>query len=244
MTTVVLVHGAWHGAWCWDLVTPLLRDGGVAPVAVELPFTSFADDVAVVRAAVAEAGEPVVLVGHSYGGSVVSAASAAPGVAAVLYVTAKVVGTGEPQDLTGGALPEGHESVLTPELVAAIRFAEDRTTVSADDAKALFYHDCPAGLAETGANRLRPVHLPCATGTPDDTNWSALPTSYVLCTEDRAIPYAVQAAYASRLDGETVTLSSGHSPFYSHPAELSDHILRMARSVGAPSAGARDAEAT
>jgi pimeloyl-ACP methyl ester carboxylesterase len=72
--TVVLVHGAWHGAWCWEKVTPQLDEAGVAWMAVDLPFTSFEDDVAATRAAIDSAGGPVVLCGHSYGGAVITEA--------------------------------------------------------------------------------------------------------------------------------------------------------------------------
>jgi pimeloyl-ACP methyl ester carboxylesterase len=72
---LVLVHGAWHGAWCWDAVVRELSDRGVPAAAVELPLTAFRDDVATVRQAIEEAGEEVVVCAHSYGGMVVSTAA-------------------------------------------------------------------------------------------------------------------------------------------------------------------------
>ncbi|MEV0679037.1 alpha/beta fold hydrolase [Actinosynnema sp. NPDC050436] len=232
MTTVVLVHGAWHGAWAWSRVEPLLREEGLSTTAVELPFTTFADDVGAVRDAVVAAGGPVLLVGHSYGGSPVSAASATPGVAGVVFVTAKVVRAGGPQDLGESELPAGHTSVLTPELTAAIELGDDgRTRVAAADALDLFYHDCPTGPAHAAARRLRPVAVACATGSPTSTGWQHLPTTYVLCTQDRAIPLAVQEAYASRLTGDRVRLHAGHSPFYSHPADLAHTLVRAAHNA-------------
>ena len=74
MTRIVLVHGAWHGAWCWDGVVAELGDRQIEAVAVELPFTGFEDDVDVVRSAIGSAGEGVVVCAHSYGGAVVSQA--------------------------------------------------------------------------------------------------------------------------------------------------------------------------
>jgi len=75
MGGVVLVHGAFHGAWCWDAVVAELRERGVEVTAPELPLTGFADDVAVARAAI-EAADDAVVCGHSYGSSVISAAAA------------------------------------------------------------------------------------------------------------------------------------------------------------------------
>jgi len=74
--TVALVHGAWHGAWCWDKVVAQLADAHVPVIAVDLPFTSFHDDVNAVRKALDTASDRVVLCGHSYGGAVISEADA------------------------------------------------------------------------------------------------------------------------------------------------------------------------
>ena len=100
MSGVVLVHGSWHDAWCWEPVVDELRTRGAAPVAaVDLPFTGLDDDVATVRSAVDTmadtTGGPVVVVGHSYGGLVISHA-AAPGTAShLVFIAAIVIDVGE-----------------------------------------------------------------------------------------------------------------------------------------------------
>src|SRR5262249_44022254 len=76
MTDVVLVHGAWHGAWCWDGVVAALEGNGISVTAVELPLTGLDSDVAAARRAIQDAGERVVVVGHSYGGEVIARAAA------------------------------------------------------------------------------------------------------------------------------------------------------------------------
>src|SRR5687767_5236401 len=92
---VVLVHGAWHGPWCWDKVVALLDEEGVPSVAVELPFTSFADDVAATRGVIQAVDGPVVLCGHSYGGAVITEAGHHPAVEHLVYLTAFALEEGE-----------------------------------------------------------------------------------------------------------------------------------------------------
>src|SRR5580692_477064 len=96
MSEVVLVHGSWHGAWCWDGVVDELTRAGVGSVAVELPFTSYDDDVAVARAAIESVGEGYVVLGHSYGGMVITqAASGLTGVSRLVYLAAFQADEGE-----------------------------------------------------------------------------------------------------------------------------------------------------
>ncbi len=96
MAQVVLVHGGWHGAWCWDAVIGELRTRDVTVAAPELPLTSFADDIRVVRAALETAGDDIVVCGHSYGGCVISAAAAdVPTVRRLVYLCAFMVDAGE-----------------------------------------------------------------------------------------------------------------------------------------------------
>ncbi len=93
---VVLVHGAWHGAWCWDLVVDELAALGVSAVAVELPLTGLGADVEEVRAAVTQAGPGAVVVGHSYGGLVISlAASGSSTVGRLVYLAALMLDAGD-----------------------------------------------------------------------------------------------------------------------------------------------------
>ena len=109
MTRLLLVHGAFHGAWCWDKLRPELTVRGIEHEVVELPFTTPDDDVATVRAAVdllSKDGHPVTLLGHSFGGAVISAAAADdgapyPGVAALVYLTAIMVAPDQSVDFSG-----------------------------------------------------------------------------------------------------------------------------------------------
>src|ERR1700691_3427450 len=100
MTRIVLIHGAWHGAWCWDGVSAELGARQIDAIAVELPFTGFADDVDVVRSAIGSAGQGVVVCAHSYGGAVVSqAVTQLTNVGHLVYLAA-FVNTGDASALT------------------------------------------------------------------------------------------------------------------------------------------------
>ncbi|WP_165494882.1 alpha/beta fold hydrolase [Actinomadura roseirufa] len=228
--TVVLVHGAWHGAWSFERLTPLLRDAGVPCAAVELPFTSYTDDVAAARSVIESVPGPVLLVGHSYGGSVISAAGDRPNVRELMFVAGKVAPAGGPQDLEASDLPPGHASVLTPELIDAILPEADATTVDPGRAHDLFYNDCPPEDSAAAVRRLRPVSTRCAEGGPDVAAWEKLPATYVVCALDRAIPPAVQEAYAARLGVTPMVLPTSHSPFWSRPRLLAERIVHRTRS--------------
>ena len=114
MGKIVLVHGAFHGAWCWDGVVAALAERGLDSHAVELPLTSFSDDISTARSAIAAAGDGAVVCGHSYGGCVISAAADQPGVRRLVYLCALQVDAGEdPNKIMAGHLPVGRTVVMT-----------------------------------------------------------------------------------------------------------------------------------
>jgi hypothetical protein len=178
MGKVVLVHGAWHGAWCWDDVLAELHERGVEAGAIELPLTSHRDNVEVAAAAIAAAGPDAVVCGHSYDGCVISSAAKVANVGRLVYLCALMLDEGEEPF----ALSEGYEVELTTALV----IDEAAGTLSVDAARAgeVFDGDSPAHVADarppgfarcrsrtTGAsptNRRGPRHRPptwCASGT-------------------------------------------------------------------------------
>ena len=152
MSGVVLVHGAWHGAWCWAPVVEELRQRGVTVDAVDLPLTGFSHDVRAAREATEAMGPDTVLVGHSYGGMVISeAAATVPTVCRVVYVAALMCDAGE--DAT--AILTGHGSPLTESLV----FTETGVTVEPGAARELFYGDSDTTSAADLVAHLRPMPL-------------------------------------------------------------------------------------
>jgi pimeloyl-ACP methyl ester carboxylesterase len=214
--TVVLVHGAWHGAWCWEPVIARLDAAGVHSVAVDLPSVSsraanLQDDAACVREALDHIAGDVALVGHSYGGAVITEAGAHPAVAHLVYLTAFALEVGESaakNDLTGG------ESATA--LNKAMQFGDGVLTLEPETAIEAFYHDCSADEARASVNRLRPQSLNALQGEATQAAWREKPATYVVCTDDRALPTALQRSNAARI-GNSIDWPTSHSPFLSRP---------------------------
>jgi pimeloyl-ACP methyl ester carboxylesterase len=212
MAEVVLVHGAWHGAWCWDGVVVELHRLGVQVTAVELPLAGLHADVAAARSAIEAAGPASVVVGHSYGGSVISAAAAGLPVARLIYLAAFLTESGaDTSALVSGKLGE------------SIVVGERGYTVDPAAIPELFYGDSdPARAAEMIA-RLRP--MPFDTSGPLETEpaWRSIPATYVVCTNDQAIPASSQRQMAARAEA-VIEWPTDHSPFVTRPSAVAELI--------------------
>ncbi len=238
MTTYVLIHGAWHGAWCWERVAPALERAGHRVLALDLPghgmdrtpardvtLDAYADRVC---GALDEAGEPVVLVGHSMGGVVITqAAERRPEkVRALVYVTAFLPRDGESLVQIAS---EDREALVLPNLV----MSEDQTsaTLRPEAVRDAFYGACSAEDAARAQERLVPQAL-APFQTPVHTtpeNWGRVPRAYVECLRDRAITPPIQRKMRAALPcRKVVTLDTDHSPFYSASQELADRLLDLA----------------
>lgn len=230
--TVVLVHGAWHGAWSWAPLQAELDARGVPSLAIDLPghgastlpATDLAGDAAHLRSVLDTVVGPVVLVGHSYGGAVVSAV---PGphdqLRSIVFVAAFALRAGESVNAIVQAHPgEGSE------LRHAIVMRDDGTSVLLPEpAVAALYGSCPgpavrAALARLGPQRMDTFVQPIATST-----LGVVPSAYVRCTLDRAVPVAQQDAMAVHCD-EVIDLETDHSPFISSTVDLADVLERLA----------------
>jgi len=212
MAGVVLVHGAWHGAWCWDAVVEELERRGVTVDAVELPLSGFTDDVRAAREATEAMGPDTVLVGHSYGGLVISEAALGLPVRRLVYVAAFMSEAGE--DVT--AVLTEYGSDLTESVVVT----DTGLTVDPEVAPGLFYGDSDRRMALAMVSRLRPMPLEPLV-QPSEPAWTSIPSTYVVCTADRVLPPAAQRWMAARAD-EVVEVESDHSPFLAHPRVLAD----------------------
>ena len=212
-TPLVLVHGAWFEASCWDAVIDELGRLGATAVAVELPLTGFDADVAVTRQAIEAAGPNVIVAAHSYGGCIVSAAASGnPDIARLFYVAAFLT---EPNEHPFTILAD-HRGELLDGLVVT----ETGVGVDAAHARHVFFGDQADERAAELAASLRSMPLNGAemdySGEP---GWKSSPSTYVLCTGDRAIPLGAQRWMAARA-GEVVEFPTDHSPFFSRPREL------------------------
>jgi hypothetical protein len=221
----VLVHGAWHGPWCWDGVVRELEGRGHSAVAVDLPSDDPAAGIEryaeVVSGALGDAGD-VVLVGHSLAGLVIPLVAARRPVSRLVYVCALLPAPGRSlRDQLADA------DVFRPGFPATAR--DDLGRSYWPDAgkaiAALYAPDCADVEAERAVARLRPqAAAPSGDRFPLPA-LPAVPSLYVLCTEDRAVdPAWSRAAARERLGVEAVELPGGHSPMISRPARLADVI--------------------
>ena len=229
MARFLLIHGAAHGAWCWDATLPFLDIPGHQARAIDLPRTGGLQDQAqAIRAALdGWPGPPVVLVGHSMAGfAITQAAEADPrGIAALVYLCAFVPAPGQTIARLRRDWPD-HP------LRGTYALSPDRATFTfrPEVATDRFYHDCPPEVAQAAIARLRPEPVaPQETPVTPTGRSAQIPRAYVRCTDDRAIPAAQQTAMAATLPGAAVhDLPTGHSPFLAAPQALAALLLRIA----------------
>jgi len=221
-STVVLVHGAWHGPWCWEPV--LERLPGVDVETVDLPSSGpdpdrlggLDDDAATVRDAIDDADGDILVVAHSYGGAPVSqAAEGARNVAHLLYLTAFMLDEGESLfGLVGGVAPGWW--IMAP---------DERSLMPAGPEE-LFYNDLPPDQAKEAAARLQPQSVRAVRQPITAAAWRSIPSTYVICERDNAIPVPAQEMLSQRA-GQVRRLDSGHSPFLSQP----DAVVAIVREL-------------
>ena len=222
---VILVHGAWHGPWAWADVIERLSAEGIRTVALDLPskgtdtaaLGDMHGDAAVVRAAVADAGAPALVVAHSYGGLPVSEGAA--DAAHLLYVAAFMLEPGESLlGLRGGVDPDWWIT------------SDDGRIVVPDDPKHVFYADCPADVAERAAAALVPQNKDVFRQELRSAAWRTVPSTYVVCGRDNAIPPALQELMSQRA-GTVSHMDASHSPFLSRPGEVTAIIQETLAAV-------------
>jgi pimeloyl-ACP methyl ester carboxylesterase len=224
--TIMLVHGAWHGSWCWTAVRDALHEQGFAAAAVDNPSVTeptadLAADGDNLRRALDAVEGPVVLVGHSYGGAVITDAGTHPKVDHLVYLTAFALDAGE--SVAQNALLGGE----TNELAQAMLFDGDVVTVDPARAGELFFHDCPPDVAAAACAQLRPMSMAALVGVTRNVAWRKKPSTYVVCTDDRALPLGLQRSGAARA-GTVVDMPTSHSPFLSRPDELARTLAAIA----------------
>jgi pimeloyl-ACP methyl ester carboxylesterase len=228
VTTFALVHGAWHGAWCWERLAPELEAGGHRVVTPDLPgddptatFGTYAD--AVVRALEA-ADDDVVLVGHSLAGNTIPLVAARRPVSRLVYLCALVPQPGRSHSETMSGEPETllprYEAGLVRDELGRSRFTDEAIT------REVFFADCDAGVARGAFQRLRPQSRSPYSEPFPLAALPVAPRTYVVCTEDAIVnPDWSRRVARDRLDAELVELPGSHSPFLSRPAELAALLL-------------------
>ncbi|MEU1222940.1 alpha/beta fold hydrolase [Streptomyces microflavus] len=218
----VLVHGLYHRPEHFAPVADGLRAEGVEVVVPELHRGSLAADTAAVQAAVDALQEPPLLLGHSYGGSVITGVR---GARHLVYVAAFVPDVGESAATLGGASPR-----LRAAIEPATGGPEGTTLLHPGRAAEVLYGVCPEPLAARAVGLLRAQAPGCGRGVPEHHSWKRTPSTYVVCAGDRAIDPALQRTMAARCTGVR-EWRTGHSPFVSRPALVVELVRELLAGV-------------
>jgi len=223
---IMLVHGAWADGSCWSKVILLLQEKGHTVTAAQIPLTSLENDIEVTRRLLSEQTQPTVLVGHSYGGAVITgAATTTPQVKALVYITAfgldedesleSLANQGPPSLGSTSIKPDTHGFLWIDRETFHSSFAGD---VTVDEAFVMAAVQKPLGLAAFSGKEATPA-------------WKTIPSWYLVCTEDQMIPPPAQEILAKRMNATVHHAPSSHCPFISHPQAVADLIALAADSV-------------
>jgi pimeloyl-ACP methyl ester carboxylesterase len=220
-TSIVLVHGAWTDGSSWDKVVPLLEAKGFDVIAVHLPLTTTSDDIATTERAIERATGDVVLVGHAYGGFVITAAGNAPKVKALVYVDAYALDDGETINGVLGAKRPAWTQALQ---LDAGGFAWLSADLIAND----FAPDLTLAQQHVLAAKQAPVSLRLFDDPMRGAAWKLKASWYVQGNDDRIIPPAVQARMARRIKAKLIEVDAGHVSMLSKPRAIAEVIIEAA----------------
>jgi pimeloyl-ACP methyl ester carboxylesterase len=220
--SIVLVHGAFADDSSWDRVSPILLARGYTVVAVKQPMSSLADDVAATKRAIdAQPGE-VILVGHSYGGVIITEAGNNPKVVGLVYVAAFAPDAGESTDDLGKGWP-------APAWVKALKAdARGYQRLPPEIVAKDFAQDLPAAEAKLLAAKQTPPHSSVFAAKVKTAAWKTRPAWYVVATEDHMIAQAAQESMAQRMDATTTSIKASHVVMLSKPRQVAAVILTAA----------------
>jgi pimeloyl-ACP methyl ester carboxylesterase len=220
---VVLVHGAFADGSGWEAVAKILEKDGYTVSVAQPPETSYADDQKYTRAAIDAMGGPVVLVGHSYGGSIISEAGNDPNVAALVYIAAFALDEGDSCASIEQALPQASKA-FKPDSngnwwIDETHFAED------------FAADIPSAESHYMAISQVPISTDSFTHKVTNPAWKTKPTWYMVATADRSINPEQERMMAKRAHAKTVEVNASHVAYMSHPKETAKLIEEAAASA-------------
>jgi pimeloyl-ACP methyl ester carboxylesterase len=218
--SVMLVHGAWANGSSWARVVPLLQARGLDVVAVHNPLSSFEADVAATRRVIEGSRKDVILVGHSYGGAVITEAGNSDKVRALVYVAAFAPAPGQSVNAIVGAAPQ------PPEWQKEIRAdAHGVLTWSAEGMARYFAPDIPAAEAALLAATQAPISAAAFDGRVTAAAFTRKPSWFVISDNDQVIPASLQQVFAEAAKATTIHVASSHVPMLSQPQAVADAII-------------------
>jgi pimeloyl-ACP methyl ester carboxylesterase len=236
--TVVLVHGAWADSSSWNGVVRRLQHDGYPVDVPPDPLRGLASDAAYIDAYLHSITGPIVLVGHSYGGAVITnAATGNPNVKALVYVDAFVPDQGESVVQLAAAQPGSALAVADPTTVFTLvpypgaAPGDFDLYVLPSVFRTAFANDLPSSQAAVLASTQRPVALSALTAPSGPPAWKTIPSWYLVGTADHVLPAAEQRAMATRAQSHIVAVNAGHLSMISHPKSVEQLILAAARAT-------------
>jgi pimeloyl-ACP methyl ester carboxylesterase len=221
---IVLVHGAWAEGSCWSGVIERLQADGYHVTAPQFPLTTQADDVARLRQVLDLQDGPAIVVGHSYGGQVITALGAdAPSVAGLVYIAAFGLDQGES---LGALLSQGP---VTPALAHLSTDSHGFGWLSEDDFVDHFAGDVDRARAKVMHAVQQPIAMSIFEEVMGVPAWKTLPSWYLVAADDEALPPEAERLFASRMGATTVEIHSSHVAMVSHPGEVAELIETAAK---------------
>ncbi|WP_206240399.1 alpha/beta hydrolase [Novosphingobium terrae] len=235
--TVVLVHGAWADGSSWRRVIPLLQAEGIPVVGVQNPTSSLADDVAATKRILDTIPGHVVLVGHSWGGAVITEAGNDPKVEALVYVAAFAPGRQETVGQQVGRYP------APPGLAAVIDDGRGNLTLSEEGWLKDVAQDLPAEEARVLAAIQPPLPASTFSEAVSQAAWETRPNWYIVSTQDRIVNVELERQLAASMKAKTTELDAGHLSLLSMPQAVAEVIIDAVKTVvddaSAPQAAAQ-----
>lgn len=223
--TVVLVHGAFVDGSGWQPIHDILIDAGLEVAVTQHPTRSLAEDVTEVHQVIEAQDGLVLLVGHSYGGVVITEAGTHPQVAGLVYVAAFAPDAGES---VASMLADPDPNAPAPPIVPR---KDGSLVVDRDHFHDAFAADLPAGRARFMADSQTPWGGAALSTAVTEPAWQSKPSWYVIATDDRMIPPAAQEGMAARAGASVETVAASHSVYVSQPEAVADVIKRAAKAI-------------
>ena len=222
---VVLVHGAFADGSGWEAVAKILEKHGYTVSVAQPPETSYAEDVKSTKAAIDAMDGPVVIVGHSYGGSIITEGGNHPKVAALVYIAAFALDEGESCASIEQALPQASKA-FKPD-------SNGNWWIEKEQFAADFAADVPPAVSHFMAQSQVPISTDSFTHKVTNPAWKNKPTWYMVATEDRSINPDQERMMAKRAKAKTVEVKASHVAYISHPKETANLIEEAAAHASA-----------
>lgn len=222
--TVILVHGLWADGSSWNKVIPILVEKGYKTIAVQNPTSSIEDDVAATQRAIERAGGDVILVGHSWGGFVISEAGNHPRVKGLVYIAAYAPDKGE-------TIPTLSEKATQTGLASFLQSVGGWITLTNEGVQKAFANDLPAKEQELVFSVQQPAFPKVFEAVGNNTAWKEKPSWYIVPSDDHTISPELEKLMAARAKSKTTILKSSHVAMLSKPKEVVAVILEALTQV-------------